>query len=61
MIECWGGKPFCYSYRDEVPFAQLTELVERYQPDDIYTDSEWCMFQFAPELETSFAGISSKK
>ena len=28
-------------YRDTVVWTQLTELVERYQPDDVYTDSEW--------------------
>ena len=28
-------------YRDEVAWAQLTELVETYRPDDVYTDSEW--------------------
>ena len=28
-------------YRDTVVWTQLTQLVETYQPDDIYTDSEW--------------------
>ena len=28
-------------YRDTVVWTQLTQLVEKYQPDDIYTDSEW--------------------
>ena len=28
-------------YRDEVAWVQLTQLVERYEPDDVYTDSEW--------------------
>lgn len=28
-------------YRDEVLWTQLTELIETYEPDDVYLDSEW--------------------
>ena len=28
-------------YRDTVAWTQLTQLVETYRPDDVYTDSEW--------------------
>ena len=28
-------------YRDEVVWRQLTDVVETYEPDDVYADSEW--------------------